>query len=181
MPALTKRRSVQIKRQMLSEFKKTPSTRNFFGKRRKKYMLSVVNDNLAYAEEIENSVISMLKSEESLEKSFFQDENSVRLFRDYLRLGVPLPNALNIALLTHRRKNVKNPFLERNPRYRKPEVLRAEMEINELEYESLRLGRNNAIKFGLTNYAEMLAGKMESKGRTIAAYKKVFKERLVQE
>jgi hypothetical protein len=91
-----------------------------------------------------------------------------------------LSNALKITVLGSKFPALDSLHLPHAPKYRKPEVLASELEIIQLEYESLRLARKQAEKRGLSAIESKLRTKIASRAKLIATYKRIFSTRLVE-
>jgi len=128
---------------------------------------------------LESELFSALKEKAPAKVIVYMaDDLFVSDLRGYLRQGIPLSNALKISLLISDLRARKDIHLPDNPRYRKPEVLRQELEIIELEYQSLRLARKKAEEFGLREIEARLRQKISSKAKSINEYYTIFKKRL---
>lgn len=182
MPAIPGRRKNEIKRAMLSKAKllSTPVKRTIRG--RKRYLEAVLNGNKPEMRKREKEIIrTLFLNGSTLVRAGLSKKIPRDKFIHHLRKGIPLSNATHLLELFTHYLQLENTRLPQNPAYRKPSVLKMELEIYEHEYVALRLARRNALAHGYQSAAEALAKDIERIAKKIASYNRLFKEgRLVQ-
>lgn len=181
MAATSAQTRLAIKRQFFSLAKEIRGTTNFFGRKRKNYLTAVVEGDWNAVRETETKLVERLRREKNraINNVLSNAKLSDKLV-SFLRMGIPLSNALKITILESNFPAIDSLHLPHSSRHRKPEVLRHELEIIKFEYESLRLARTNAEKFGLTAIEAKLRKKLVGRAKLIAAYQKIFSTRLIE-
>lgn len=174
MPAISGPRKAQIKRDMLAKAKAQKAIRPL-ARKRAGYLEAVTLHDMPAMRQFERQLITHLAthSTEST-RSALHNPISLREFIEDMRIGIPFSNAIH--LLEMRFEYLQNPHkhIETNPRFRKPNVLRQEMEILEYAYHSLQVDHRNARKRGLTSSMEQIARELERIAKKIVYYNKIF-------
>lgn len=169
MSAINALKSSKIRLQVFSKGPKIRKVNNFFQKKRRKYLQSVIGSEKKVMIGIEQELLEKLRRDNKI----ILNSSLEKMFIKYLRRGVPLNNVLLMVELQSKLLD-GNKHLPHNPRFRKKNVLETELQLLEVQYESLRLARKKALEEGLNDIAKDIAKEISFKAKSIASYKKLF-------
>lgn len=179
MPAISRGRLNQIKVTHLQKTSEVRVAHQSFTRKRRMYLNAVIRNDLAYAKTVEKKVMEQLMASHQW-KSMASNPSFQNSVIKWLRKGAPLSNAVHIAQKQVEYEGIKETHLVNNPRFRKPEVLRKELELLELEYQTLKLAFSQASKHKLESTARDIQQQIEVKVRAIAGHRRILEKRLVE-